>query len=242
MAKRSIPRVCCGALALTILLLSGCISWPMGNWFHHPVPASAPPPSPPPNPANATSPTNAANSPSAATTPAAGAAAAPGAPAPPPGSRRALAAAGFVEPGVQRDRPTAIGSQLNLKPDETVVERALELKEKLNAAEEEKKVITARLLLLETALADKDRALRATEQEVQSATDELIKARKELENWRVQVLNLRDKLRNAEKENLATLQSIVSVLEQLLEQKHPEGNKEAEPESDKQHLPPLKRG
>jgi chromosome segregation ATPase len=131
-----------------------------------------------------------------------------------------------------RNKPTVTGSQLNLKPDETAAERALELTHKLSAAEEEKKTLTMRVQQLEVSLDEKDKALAQVSKEVQAASEEMVRAREELQRWKQQVAMLRDKLGGAEKDNLATLQSIVSYLEHMSDQKQPEDkrpDKEQEP-------------
>src|SRR5947209_8115994 len=56
-----------------------------------------------------------------------------------------VAQASYTEKGPGLNKPTVSGSQLNLKPDETVVERALELSQKLTQVEEEKKTLTTRV-------------------------------------------------------------------------------------------------
>ena len=122
------------------------------------------------------------------------------------------------EAGSTRTQPTVTGSQLNLKPDETLTQKALELSQKLNAAEEEQKAQALRTQQLEAALEEKDKTLLQATKEIQSASEELTRARADLQRSKQEVSTLRDKLRSAEKENLATLQSITSYLEQVLEQ------------------------
>jgi outer membrane murein-binding lipoprotein Lpp len=144
---------------------------------------------------------------------------APAAPPAPAASGDAVAQASYTERGPGLSRPTVSGSQLNLKPDETVVERALELVQKLTQAEEEKKTLGARVQQLESQVEEREKALRQAETEVKAATMELTQARSDLQRWKQQVVGLREKLGSAEKDNLETLQSIVNALEQLLERK-----------------------
>jgi hypothetical protein len=126
--------------------------------------------------------------------------------------------------------PTVTGKILNLKPDETPMERALELTEKLAVAEEHRRGLAVRIQQLEATLCEKDKALQQAEQEVLLAADEMNRARNELLRWKEQVIALRDKLGSTEKENLETLQSVVGVIEKLLEQeKRPEEKRETPP-------------
>jgi hypothetical protein len=192
--------------AAVLLLTSGCAGWPGGWWSFRT--ASGPPPQttsvPPPQP---TSPTR------------------EGTPPVPEGGTAPL------EPVAARGRPTALGSQLNLRPDETVVERALELTARLNLTEEEKKALAVRVQQLEQTLEQKEKALTQSTREVQAATEEVAKARADLQRWRQEVVALRDKLRGAEKENLATLQALASVLEKFLEQEKAGKEPPEEPEA-----------
>jgi ABC-type transporter Mla subunit MlaD len=132
--------------------------------------------------------------------------------------------AAVPEQGVARKTPTVTGSQLQLKPDETAAERALELSRKLTAAEEEKKVVAYRVRELEGAVNERDRALQERDRiianassEFQAATAELNQAREQLKRLKTEVANLHESLRGAEKDNLATLQSIATCLEQVLQ-------------------------
>src|SRR5207249_11653502 len=109
-------------------------------------------------------------------------------------------------------RPTVSGAQLNLKPDETAVDRALELSQKVTQAEEAKKTLAARVHQLEADLQEKEKALHQAESEVKAATIEMTQARTDMQRWRQQIVALRARLDSAAKHNLQTLQSIVGPL------------------------------
>jgi hypothetical protein len=124
--------------------------------------------------------------------------------------------------------PTITGSQLQLRPGETAADRAVELTQKLLAAEEEKKALTLRAQQLESALQntekslqDKERALAQTGEEIQAASIAVARTQADLQHWRQEIVGLRERLRSAEKENLVTLQSVAACLEQLLETDRP---------------------
>jgi chromosome segregation ATPase len=109
-----------------------------------------------------------------------------------------------------------VGTRLHVAPGETATARALELSAKLDAAENEKQALAARVRDLQAALETKDKALKQATTEVTEARAELARARTELERWKADLIDLREKLRTADKENLATLQTTVSLLQQLL--------------------------
>jgi chromosome segregation ATPase len=152
---------------------------------------------------------------------------------PPPG----IAAAPGPDQNPVRSKAAIAGSELNLKPDESAAERALEVTHKLTAVEEERKVLAARVQQLETALEEKDKALAQVSKEVQAASEEMAQARDELQRWKQQVVVLREKLGGAEKDNLATLQSIVSYLEHMAEQDKPPVEKRPDKEQEPSEAP-----
>jgi Trp operon repressor len=106
-------------------------------------------------------------------------------------------------------------------------ERLAELTQRLAVSEDERKALAARAQLLETALEDKEKALAQVGKEIQSSRDEVTRVRAELQRSRQEITDIRNRLRSAEKDNLATLQSIVSMLEQMVEPDKPaEGKRE----------------
>jgi len=114
-------------------------------------------------------------------------------------------------------RPGASGVRLNLAPGETAVDRALTVSQKLKAVEEEKQTLNTRLQELETALQEKDRSLQTATREIQAASEDVARSRAELQRWKQEMSGLRERLRNAEKENVTTLQSLVLMMEQVME-------------------------
>jgi uncharacterized protein (DUF342 family) len=144
----------------------------------------------------------------------------PSAPGPMPAAPVNPAATGGqppVESAQLHGRPGASGTRLNLAPGETAVDRALEVSQKLSSLEEEKRTLTARVQELQNVLQDRERALGDAKSEVQAAKEDVARTRADLERWKQEVAGLRDRLRNAEKENVTTLQSVVQMLEQMME-------------------------
>ena len=89
--------------------------------------------------------------------------------------------------------------------------------QKLAAADDERKILIARLQQLEVTLEARDQALAASVHEVTAAQADIATTRADMERWKQEMLKLRDKARTIEKENLQTLQSIINMLEQVAE-------------------------
>jgi chromosome segregation ATPase len=112
--------------------------------------------------------------------------------------------------------PAVTGSRLPAADTETATEKALVLAQKLNEAVAERKRLAIRVEELEASGKVKDLALDQARAEIQSARTEMARARQELEQWKLEITALRDKLRGADEENLQTLQTAVSLLQQIL--------------------------
>ncbi len=91
------------------------------------------------------------------------------------------------------------------------------LSQKLAAAEDERKVLVARLHLLESLLESRDQALAASAREIDATQAEILKTRSEIERWKRDMTKMREQMRTVEKENLGTLESIINMLEQVVE-------------------------
>lgn len=118
-------------------------------------------------------------------------------------------------------RPTVTGTPLNLAPGESPAERSLELARKLAIAEEEKLAMTAHAQQLAVLLEAKDRALIQAEREIRAAAEEVAEARADLQRWKKEMGLLRERLRGAELENVATLRSLIAWLERMLDPAKP---------------------
>ena len=97
---------------------------------------------------------------------------------------------------------------------------ALLAAQRLQPPEEERRVVQQRMQMLEATVLDQERALSQANNDMKAATDEVARARKELQQWKSEMAGLRDRLRNSEKENLATLQSMVALVEQMVDHEH----------------------
>jgi chromosome segregation ATPase len=133
-------------------------------------------------------------------------------PKPPPQTEVTRAAA----TDAARNAPPVTGAQLALKADESAAQKALDLTRKLNAAEEEKKLLALRVHQLEGELDGSKNSQAQLARDVQTATEEVKRTRAEMQQWRPQMLALQEQLKNAEKENMATLRAVVSSLEDMV--------------------------
>jgi hypothetical protein len=119
--------------------------------------------------------------------------------------------------GAPANRPTVTGAPLNLQPGETLTERSLELARKRSITEEEKLALTTHAQYLRTQVEERDRLLLAAEKEVRAAADEVTQTRSDLQHQRQELGKLRERLRSVETDNAATLRSIITWLERVLE-------------------------
>ena len=130
---------------------------------------------------------------------------APGGPSnPPPGN------SGFLQTG-----PAIAGTHLNLMPGQTATERALELAQKLNAADGENESLTHRIQELEVAVDDREKAIRQASEEIRATREELAEAREEIEQRTKDLAALRQKLRDADEENAIALETALTLLQQF---------------------------
>jgi hypothetical protein len=107
-------------------------------------------------------------------------------------------------------------------PPETEAIVAAEYAHKLSTLEEERNALVLHVQHLQTTLVDKDKALLAAGQEVQAAAAEVERSRADMQKWKNEIDQLREMLRTSEKENAATLQSVVGLLEQMTQDRQPD--------------------
>lgn len=91
-----------------------------------------------------------------------------------------------------------------------------ELQSKAAEAEQDRQRLVQRIRELEAALADKEHALGQVSEEIRAGTDEVARTRSELQRWNREMSDLRARLQAAERENVTTLQSVITTLEHML--------------------------
>ncbi|WP_020468441.1 hypothetical protein [Zavarzinella formosa] len=116
-----------------------------------------------------------------------------------------------------RSTPTASGAMLNLGPNDSAVERAVELAKLLDGADAENRSLNNRVKTLELALENREKMLREDEGEITKASQDLVQSRAELQRLRDEFVKVRAKLKMVEKEDLDTLRLIIQALEKLLD-------------------------
>lgn len=124
------------------------------------------------------------------------------------------------QPSFPMDRnspPSVIGSHLGLKPGETATERSLRLMSAIGDLERHVEDVTQQNANLNLLVNQRDEKLQLAVREIRSARKDLMTAKDELERLKREVDDLREKVRNAEKDNAAVLQTMAPLLQQLLE-------------------------
>jgi hypothetical protein len=95
--------------------------------------------------------------------------------------------------------------------------QAADLSQKLAELQDENKSLLARLQGVQALLEERERAVLASRSEVQTATQEVAQARQEVTRCRQEIASLRENIHAADKENQASMQSLVKVLESMLD-------------------------
>lgn len=91
------------------------------------------------------------------------------------------------------------------------------LAQKLSASEDERRALASRLHQVEVSLTEKNQTVVQAGYEVQESTKQMKRTREELERWRKEMDDMRTKFRTVERENRATLETILKALEQNAE-------------------------
>jgi len=113
--------------------------------------------------------------------------------------------------------PSVTGQQLGLKPGETASEKALEFKKELSESAKREADLKARVAELEVQIDQKNQRLVEAIEEMNVTRQELISVRGQLERWSGNMNDLKEKIRSAEADNLATMQTIINLLQQFLQ-------------------------
>lgn len=95
--------------------------------------------------------------------------------------------------------------------------QAADASQKLAELQDENKSLLARFQGVQALLEERERAVLASRGEVQAASQEVARARQEVARCRQEVASLREHARAADKENQASMQALVNVLESMLD-------------------------
>jgi hypothetical protein len=107
-------------------------------------------------------------------------------------------------------RPSAILS-LNLAQAESPQDQASLLSQKLHGVEDDRNLLAARLLQLETTLQDKEKALTEATEDIGKAGEEINRARADIRHMKQENAELRDKLDRSQRE-------VIDLRKQLIKQ------------------------
>jgi hypothetical protein len=100
--------------------------------------------------------------------------------------------------------------------------QAADLSQKLAELQDENKSLTARLQGVQSLLEERERVVLVSRGEVQTAVQEVTRARQEMTRCRQEIASLREHTRAADKENQTNMQSLVKLLESVLERGNPQ--------------------
>ena len=116
-----------------------------------------------------------------------------------------------------RTAPTATGSLLNLGPGEIAADRVVELAKLLEAAGVENRALVGRIRDLEASGIGREQALTEALREVEAASAEVGRARADLAVLRKEIVALKDRLEQVEKEDVETLKAVIAALDKLVQ-------------------------
>jgi hypothetical protein len=117
--------------------------------------------------------------------------------------------------------PTAMGGLLNLGPNESPIERAIELAQRLGTVEAEKAALVARTQQLEGAIETRDRMLAESAREADQAIADIAMMRENLRALRQELSTQLNQSRQSEQADAQALQSIRASLLRILEPSAP---------------------
>lgn len=100
-------------------------------------------------------------------------------------------------------------------------EHIVRLFERLHSVEDDRKAMRARMELIEGQLESKEENLGQAVKDIKSATDDINQTRLEVQRSKAEVLVLRKRITTLEKENKESLESIIRILEQMLDREKP---------------------
>ncbi len=99
--------------------------------------------------------------------------------------------------------------------------QAADMSQKIAELQDENKSLAARMQGLQSLLEERERAVLSSRGEVQAASQEVARARQEIARCRTEIAGLREHARSADKENQASMQALVNVLESMVEHSAP---------------------
>lgn len=120
-----------------------------------------------------------------------------------------------------RVTPTATGGILNLAPNEQPIDKVVDLARQLATAEDENRVLRARIRELEATGLSREQAIAEMVREVETATAEVTATQTSLKMQRAEVTALKARLRQMEEEDIRNLKELIEALEEFLKMPSP---------------------
>jgi hypothetical protein len=115
-----------------------------------------------------------------------------------------------------RMNPTLTGQKLNIGVNELPAERAVQLSERLEIEEAKTQALLVKIKSLEADLVVREKAINDTKQQVDAATIDVTAARKDLDSTRKEFIDLRERLKKVEQEDIETLKTLILTVEKFL--------------------------
>jgi hypothetical protein len=145
-----------------------------------------------------------------------------GMPGPSSSSLPAHPQGGFGPAGPGRPDPVGPLGPVNLVGYNQLAEHQVaELVQKKEELQDENRSLLARLQGVQGLLEERERAVLLSRGAVQTATQEVAHARQEVTRCRQEIASLREHIRAADKENQTNMQSLVTMLESMLDHGNP---------------------
>lgn len=123
-------------------------------------------------------------------------------------------------PSVPTDRtapPSVLGNHLGLRPGETATERSLRLMSAIGDLERQLEDALQVNASLSHQIQQRDEKLQLAVREIRAARKDVAAAKEEVERLKREIDDLSEKVRSAESDNAAVLQTIAPLLQQLIE-------------------------
>jgi chromosome segregation ATPase len=121
-----------------------------------------------------------------------------------------------------RTAPTAMGSLLQMPPNQSPIERALELSYKVESLRLENLAINQRVRVLEEGVQSRDRLLSTAARDVQDATAEVARVRRDLQTWVEELKQQQMRIRQLDKDYQELLKAVIRMLEKATASGEPE--------------------
>ena len=112
--------------------------------------------------------------------------------------------------------PRFSGKHLGIRPGETAAERSLELSARLSMVEDQRNALAEQIKRLEEELKLRDQKLAEAVQEIMTTRQDLSDANEQMSQWRMKVEQLNEEVEKARKSNIETLQTIITLIRDLL--------------------------